>query len=506
MWVAGPVRAAGPGMVLFALALGACGPSDAPFVPEPVEQEPLEARPLSQHADARAPRVAAAAYEPGCVTLKAPALEPTEVGASAMSTAVLRNACSVPVTLFGFNLLDLSGSSECCGYPEYCPEFFLVAHDPIPARGLTLQPGASTTVKFTYQPRDLAGPDRVWLTANLSHDQAPIVAELLVTGTAVPQEPVVESFTKTPWYRTDLLLVVDTSPSMIPRMTDVREGIRAIIKNLDWLHGRARDLHVGVVAADDPGEGLVPHPESGARYFTERTPELATRLDETIASVVGSGSGASQPLAAAVAAVHSPRSLHPSANAGFSRPEANLSVLILTDQPDRSPESVNGLLAQLRASRDEQRESFVAVVGPFTEGCGVMRRWTLGPSSDADARMGLAVHLRSGLGGTAPSARKDDEFVDGHILSGLHPDGGELGGRAGVAGRRGDSACAGGMELRTLRQLTQPAGHLGLAVGRQLPRHIPPQGLLVVGRFRRRPDVGSRDVGSGTSRLQVQRT
>lgn len=206
--------------------------------------------------------------------------------------------------------------------------------------------------------------------------------------------------------RADFLFVVDDSPSMQVYQRRLVDSFGVFMDGVERVVREGTDLHVGVITTDAyygnpwpcevPG-GLVtattgansswgvcgPYAE-GANYMTE-----ADDLEAAFACAANVGTlGADQemPLQSLVAAVD-PRSSAAECNAGFSRSDALLTVVILTDETDSSPGSELSYANDL-ADLEGGRSSVVVVTltgedpscmnDPYSGDCyhGRLRRFT----------------------------------------------------------------------------------------------------------------------------------
>lgn len=207
----------------------------------------------------------------------------------------------------------------------------------------------------------------------------------------------VDVWQQAPVRSVDVLLVVDSSGSMGGEQGKLAVEFQSFIQA--FLAG-AVDYHIGVITTDvaDAGEagllrGLVedpgdatPPPDVGegpgvglpgddappAVILTPETPDAAAVFDRLVR--VGTvGSGLEMGLEAARLALSEPRlSGH---NSGFYRGDANLAVIIFSDEDDLSPLSVDGYLnffSELKGGdvyRVAERFTLSAVVGDAPSGC-----------------------------------------------------------------------------------------------------------------------------------------
>ncbi|HET9990841.1 MAG TPA: hypothetical protein VFQ65_20060, partial [Kofleriaceae bacterium] len=167
----------------------------------------------------------------------------------------------------------------------------------------------------------------------------------------------------------DLLVMVDDSPSTADKTANLKASFPALIAALDALPGGRPDLHIGVITSDVGTKGMAdaqPGPPIGgggpsscsgtgkagvlqtqgsslvtgaflsdvATSTGRETNYTGTLADafSAIASVGAAGCGFEQPLQAIQLAL-SPDN---TANSGFLRADANLVVLVLTDEDDCS--------------------------------------------------------------------------------------------------------------------------------------------------------------------------
>jgi hypothetical protein len=166
----------------------------------------------------------------------------------------------------------------------------------------------------------------------------------------------------------DLLFVIDDSPSMLDKQTNLKNNFPNFINVLNGIEGGLPNVHIGVVSTDlgskgaddaSPGPGIGSGPGScsangkaGNLQTNGSTLLTGTFLSDTkntdgsrttnyvgslanafsaIASLGASGCGFEQPLEAAKRALNN----NP-ANAGFLRPNAGLAILFVTDEDDCS--------------------------------------------------------------------------------------------------------------------------------------------------------------------------
>ncbi len=166
----------------------------------------------------------------------------------------------------------------------------------------------------------------------------------------------------------DLLFVIDDSPSMLDKQTNLKNAFPAFVVELSGLEGGLPNVHIGVISPDlgsrgaqdaQPGPGIGSGPGSctgdgkagslqtnGTNLVTgnfisdtkeadgTRTANYSGTLANAfsaIASLGGAGCGFEQPLQAARNAIE-----NNAGNVGFVRPNASLAIILVTDEDDCS--------------------------------------------------------------------------------------------------------------------------------------------------------------------------
>ena len=167
----------------------------------------------------------------------------------------------------------------------------------------------------------------------------------------------------------DILFVIDSSPSMLDEQAALTASFPLMMDALATLQGGLPNVHIGVVTTDmgtqasngmtgpgigsGPGscmgtgdDGVLRHNSAalgGATFISDIDNGDGTRMVNytgnlrdvftDIASVGANGCGFEQPLAAVRRAIETP------ANVGFIRPDANLAIIVLSDEDDCSMKS-----------------------------------------------------------------------------------------------------------------------------------------------------------------------
>lgn len=164
-----------------------------------------------------------------------------------------------------------------------------------------------------------------------------------------------------PTHELDVLFVVDDSSSMLDKQNELRARFPRMMTQLASLPGGMPDLHIAVVTTDlgtsaangqyapaipgaiggcaadgDNGQFHTADLVDGSYIVAGATQNFTGALEDAFSAItdVGqAGCGFEQPIAAATRALVRPD------NAGFLRPEANLLVVIVSDEDDCSMQS-----------------------------------------------------------------------------------------------------------------------------------------------------------------------
>ncbi|MEQ1505340.1 MAG: vWA domain-containing protein [Myxococcota bacterium] len=181
----------------------------------------------------------------------------------------------------------------------------------------------------------------------------------------------------------DILFVVDNSNSMIEEQAALAAGFQAFTENLEDANS---DFHIAVVTtsqeSDDPTRGFM----IGSPPFLTSDDDYVSKFQDRV-SIGINGSDKEKGLEAAVHAL-SP-ALLANQNAGFLRPDANLLVIVVSDEEDCSDDGfldgyessacyqirdlltpVPTLVARLQKTKTNgERVQIGGIVGPFDGTC-----------------------------------------------------------------------------------------------------------------------------------------
>jgi len=160
----------------------------------------------------------------------------------------------------------------------------------------------------------------------------------------------------------DVLWVIDNSNSMLEEQTALAESFGSFIA---YFTQSGLDYHVGVVSTDmvDASHQGRLREDAGTTWIDDSFSQDEA-LDSFSARVLmgTSGSYTEQGLDAVVAAIDTHRDDH---NAGFYRPDAALSVVVISDEDDYSGVSVTGFVDwMLDLKSDSELVAFSSIVAP----------------------------------------------------------------------------------------------------------------------------------------------
>lgn len=251
-----------------------------------------------------------------------------------------------------------------------------------PPSGLGMNPGATPVTlegeaRFTGQIRWC--PNRVEavsgsidINTDLRLDR---LTKIRLAGASVAGDGVTERFAVAEPADVDMLFVIDNSGSM-------QEEQQAIANNFTGFANVALQSSVGfqfgIVTTDMEAGDQAGRLRGSPRIKTRNTPDFIDRFRTDLQQGT-QGSGTEQGLAAVRAALTEP--LTSRDNTGFLRPNADLAVLLLSDEEDQSPGATADYIEFLRSLKPAGTEVRVyAIVGP-DGGCQ-----GAGGTADAGAR------------------------------------------------------------------------------------------------------------------------
>lgn len=292
-----------------------------------------------------------------------PLLSPTELdfGAAPLGCMTMERTA----TLYNDGVLPLTVTSLALEPPDR-GVFTVATSVPLPA---TLPPGTSLTITGTFR---LTGRSAYATAARLvaTRGGQPYSLVLPLSAHVESSGASVEQLTQRERPAIDVLYVMDDSCGMAGTHRAIGAALEAFLAEATTAQA---DYQLGVVTTDvdSPAGGFL-QPVRGPGQLV--TSSEATPTDTWRALIDGAntdqGSGNEQGLQAYVRALSAP--LAYGRNLGLLRPEAELVVIVVSDEDDSSSGVTDYFLAVLRAlkgSRTPHRAQLSAVVGDAGAGC-----------------------------------------------------------------------------------------------------------------------------------------
>lgn len=171
--------------------------------------------------------------------------------------------------------------------------------------------------------------------------------------------------------RVDILWVLDNSGSMSEEQQKLSDNLNAFFQYLD---GSGLDWHIGVTTTDTESstQGGKLIPVAGYPFLAQQVPFN----DELFSMMVRVGTGGSadeRGLYATWLALSQPTPEIVSANLGFYREDADLHVVVVSDEEDYSEDHLSTweLVTFLQSLKPDPRQTvtFSSIVGPGPRGC-----------------------------------------------------------------------------------------------------------------------------------------
>ncbi|MDP1829145.1 MAG: choice-of-anchor D domain-containing protein [Archangium sp.] len=270
---------------------------------------------------------------------------PTQTGCNAYRVVTLTNRCTAPLSL---NALALPPA-----------DFFLRTPVSLP---LTLVTNQSQLVELRFAPTS-AGPRVASLVVTWASGANLYQSTLGLFGSGSTVAAVTESYTVPT--TADLLLVVDDSCSMTDKQGSFAANMATFLSyattnNVSW--------NAAVVSHDNDfgltkGGNFIGSPKVISLTTPSPAQTLATRVQ-----LGANGSATEVGLTTAWKALTPP--LVTAGNAGFLRPGATLSVVLLTDAEDQSSGTVANWVAHFRSLRGGRAHNAISVAGFIPTGSG----------------------------------------------------------------------------------------------------------------------------------------
>ncbi|MBI4815881.1 MAG: choice-of-anchor D domain-containing protein [Deltaproteobacteria bacterium] len=203
-------------------------------------------------------------------------------------------------------------------------------------------------------------------------------AQVTLNGTATIDGPVQDTFEQLEGPKVDILWVIDDSCSMFDEQARLIENLSGFVDHADSL---GSDYQMGVVVTDErsPDAGKLqycyPHPRIIDSTYPDREAAFQCLFNVGVqGSYIEAGLGAAM---RAIQLAQSPVADRRNPNRGFLRDDANLAVVVMSDEEDQSLASLDLLKEFFDSVKGPGRTRVHAIAGPVDEPCS--NRQALGP-------------------------------------------------------------------------------------------------------------------------------
>jgi hypothetical protein len=196
---------------------------------------------------------------------------------------------------------------------------------------ITLAPNEWHRVQVDFMARGYFDYGGAFIEVESSDPDEPVV-EVDVAGSGAEEATFEESYLQEQAGQVDVMFVVDNSGSMSSNLSALAAAFNAFILQFDQL---GLDYHIAVATTDMDATGPGGRGQFVGPVISPTTVDPVAEFTSQT-NLGASGSADEQGLAAARAALTPP--LITGANSGFIRPDANLSVVVVSDEDDSSPD------------------------------------------------------------------------------------------------------------------------------------------------------------------------
>jgi len=224
-----------------------------------------------------------------------------------------------------------------------------------------IDPGAAVPVRVRFQPTEDGGATGALVVSSDDPDEPQAGAD--VQGVGQTYEERVDTFVQDT-RPVDVLWVIDNSGSMSQEQARVIADIQEFYS---WFETLGLDYHMGVITSDVVTSTMAGRLQGSPAYITPDTPDGLTEFAEAL-NVGTEDQGDESGLAAMQLALSEP--VASAENAGFLRPDAQLVVTFLSDEPEQSGVPAADYITFLQRLKADPGWVLVsAIVGDRDVGC-----------------------------------------------------------------------------------------------------------------------------------------
>lgn len=239
-----------------------------------------------------------------------------------------------------------------------------------PSQPFEVPPGGTgLRIAVRFFPTRLDPPEHTGIL-RIRHNAQGEVDEIALRGESAPDVPVFETFEQAEGPKVDILWVIDNSCSMADEQERLIDNLSGFV---DFADEEDADYQMGVTVTDgfssDAGrlERCFPHPA----VISGDYPQREDAFDCTF--LVGTdGSGIEAGLGAAKRALERAQSDEPNINTGFLREDADLAIVVMSDEDDQSQNftAIKEYFDTVKGPGRASRTKVHAIAGPTTGPCG----------------------------------------------------------------------------------------------------------------------------------------
>ncbi|MBN2497313.1 MAG: choice-of-anchor D domain-containing protein [Deltaproteobacteria bacterium] len=262
------------------------------------------------------------------------------------------------------------------------PEFSMIGLDHHGSSSLpfTLSSADSFTIQLRYVPEKIAPPPNSGVLVIQSTAAIDTVLEVPMVGEGTDQTSQTDVFNQLDEPKVDVLWVIDNSGSMIPQQQALAANFSTFI---NWAITLDTDFHIGVVSTEinepeTPADffniypGILVNYPGFPRVLDNNTPNLAQAFAKNINVGTCCSDEQESGLHAAMMTLSEPLISSPAANGGFMREDAKLVIIMVSDEVDQSPATVDfyvDFYKSIKGYRNDQLMDVSCITGDVPGGC-----------------------------------------------------------------------------------------------------------------------------------------